>query len=200
MQGLRQFLDHVPAARGLVRFTQAGWANGDFPLWVKRWDLGDIVRFVGRLNQGEVADLVASASLLVAIDFANPGSTTIVSKLPDYVNARRPILAITAPSSSMGTFFNEDGAGMTAHYSSPQEVADCVARAFEGWQSQRSEGLLPSEVAIKSFSSERVLTELAGAFIIARRGRGANQSTPTLALPRGEASDSEGTLAVSRMG
>lgn len=169
LQGLRLFLDRTPAARGKVRFTQAGWANGDVPAWTARCGLHGVVRLAGRLDQQQVDSLMDAASLLVGIDYARPNSNTLLSKLPDYVTARRPILAITAPSSSMGRLFEEDGAGLTAHYDDPAEVATRIAAVFEEWQQRRIESLLPARTATESFMPRHVLGELAGAFAVARR-------------------------------
>jgi hypothetical protein len=168
MQGIRRFLDATPAARGKVRFTQAGWCDGDMPEWTMRGGLGDVVRRAGRLDQRGVDDLLAAASLLVAIDYARP-STTMLSKLPDYVNARRPILAISAPTSSLGRFFLEDGAGLAAHYDDPGQVAAQIGKVFDAWLRRDAEAYLPERTAIESFMPSRVLGELAGAFTVARR-------------------------------
>lgn len=170
MQGLRLFLDRTPAAHGRVRFTQAGWSNGDLPAWTARCGLADVVRFAGRLNQHEVVALADSASLLLAVDYARPDSRTVLSKIPDYISAGRPILAITAPTSSLGRLFNEDGAGLTAHYHSPEQVAERIGAVFDAWEQRRPDAFLPGRTAIESFTCRRVLTELAGAFVVARRG------------------------------
>jgi hypothetical protein len=172
MQGLRLFLQQFPSARPQCQFTQAGWSNGDMAAWAARCDLGDVVRFAGRLPQAELAVLIGSASLLVGVDYARPNSATLLSKLPDYVSARRPILVITAPTSTMGRLFREDGVGMTAHYDSPDEVAASIRAAFEAWKGQRLGTLLPAPAAVESFSRRRVLTELSGAFLTARRAAG----------------------------
>ncbi len=168
MTGLRLFLDRTPAAERCLKVTLAGWAYGDLPVWADRCRLGGVVRFAGRLNQPEVASLVAEASLLIAVDFARRGSTTLLSKIPDYLNAGRPILAITAPSSSMGRLFNEDGAGLTARYDSPDQVAERLAAIFGAWQNRRLDPFLPQRTAIESFTASRVLAELAAAFVAAR--------------------------------
>jgi hypothetical protein len=164
------FLDRTPAARGKVRFTQAGWSNGDVPEWTKRCDLDDVVRMVGRLPQADVAQLMDDASLLVGFDYTRSDSATLLSKLPDYISARRPILVITAPGSAMGHLFSEDSVGLTAHYESPTEVAQCLSSVFAAWQS-RSDSLLAHDSAVASFSDRRVLAELAVAFSVARRAR-----------------------------
>ena len=170
MRGLRIFLDRTPAAKGTVRLTQAGWSNGDMPEWTKRYDLDDVVRMVGRLPQAEVAQLIDDASLLVGFDYTRSDSATLLSKLPDYVSARRPILVITAPGSAMGGLFREDGVGLTAHYDSPTEVAECLSSVFAAWQS-RSDSFLARNTAVASFSSRCVLAELAAACTVARRAR-----------------------------
>jgi hypothetical protein len=171
MQGLRLFLDRTPAARRVLRVSLAGAAYGDLPEWTERCRLAAVVWFAGRLSQAEVAALVNSASVLIAFDFARANSTTLLCKVPDYVNARRPILAITAPLSSMGRLFNGDGAGVTAGYDSPEEVAERVASMFEAWEQRRLDAFLPRPTAIASFDAARVLAELAAAFAVARLGR-----------------------------
>ena len=111
---------------------------------------------VGRLSESDVRLLLASASLLIAVDYALDNSPVVVSKLPDYIAARRPILALTARSSAMGRLFNDDGAGLTASYDSPEEVADrmrarlrCLAEAQ------------PRGVAAKGLSKRLVHTRTA---------------------------------------
>jgi hypothetical protein len=169
MQGLRLFIDRTPAARGRVKFTQAGWANGDVALWATRCRLEDVAHYPGRLSQPDLLNLLDSASLLIAVDYARASSRVILSKLPDYVNARRPILAITEPGSSMARFFEEDGAGLTASFTSPDRVAECIAAVFNAWTAGRSDAFLPSGVAVDSFSPSRVLTEFGAAVAMARR-------------------------------
>jgi hypothetical protein len=169
LQGLRLFLDRTPRARNRVRLTQAGWSNGDFPEWTKRCGLDGVVRLVGRVTQAEVVELIDSASLLVGFDYSRPDSSTLLSKLPDYVGSGRPILVIAAPTSAMGHLFSVDGVGLTAHYDSPEEVADCFRRVFDAWEQRRFTAFLPEATAIESFSDRRVLAELAGAFAVARR-------------------------------
>lgn len=169
MQGLRLFRDRTPSVEGRLRVTLAGWAYGDLPAWTERAGLNDVVRFAGRLNQVDVAKLMADASLLVAVDYARDASTTLLSKLPDYLNAGRPILAITAPSSCMGRLFHDDGAGLTAGYDSPAQVADRLSATFDAWRQQKLAVLAPRRTAIESFSVDSVLAELSAAFVAARR-------------------------------
>ena len=181
IQGLRMFIDQTPAARGRVRFTQAGWSPGDVPAWTARCGLCEVVRIVGRLTPPEVRELQGDASLLIGVDYARPGSGTVLSKLPDYLGAGRPILAITAPSSAMGRLFNEDGAGLTAHYDSPREVAQRIGAVFGAWLQRRCDPFLPRPMAVESFSSRRALAELAGACLVARRARAIEACHPHLA-------------------
>ena len=170
--GLRLFLDRTPAARGRVRLTQAGWDAGDMPYWTERYQLREVVCFAGRLPQAAMSPLHARASVLVVVDFAAPVSTTMPSKLPDYIDARRPLLAVTAPGTALWRLFEEDGAGLVADYRSAAMVADGLGRVFEAWNARRPGDLLPHPAAVASFSRERVLAELAGAFATARRKRG----------------------------
>jgi hypothetical protein len=178
--GLRAFLDRTPAAVGRVRFTQAGWSAGDIPQWIDRLDLQSIARAVGRVTPEAVLDLLDDANLLVGFDYTRPDSATLLSKLPDYVAARRPILVMAAPDSAMGRLFESDGVGMTAAYDSPEEVADCLARAFEAWATG-SDALLPTAAAIEGFSRDRVLEEFAGAV---RTAQGATAVSPRAVVAR----------------
>jgi hypothetical protein len=68
----------------------------------------------------------------------------------------------------MGRLFREDGVGLTAHYDSPTEVADCLSSVFAAWQ-RRSESFLAHDSAVASFGERRVLAELAAACTVAKR-------------------------------
>ena len=168
MLGIQLFLTRRPEARRVFRLTQAGWSNGDLPESMARCGLEDVVRLVGRLNQSDVIALLDTATLLLAIDYARPYSTTVLSKLPDYLSAQRPILAITSPSSAMSRLFRDDGAGQTAHYDSPAEIATCIAAVYDAWTERRLDALLPQPAARESFTPSRVLSELGAAFETAR--------------------------------
>lgn len=171
LQGVRLFLDRTPEAIGRVRVTQAGWSDGDIGVWTERCRLQEVVRVTGRLSQTDVCLLLSEASLLLAVDYARPDSRAILSKIPDYVAARRPILAITAPGSSLGRLFDEDGAGLRAGYDSPEEVAQRLATVFAVWTARHFESLLPHSDAVAAFTPERVLSELSGAVAVARASR-----------------------------
>jgi hypothetical protein len=145
--------------------------------------LTDVVRIVGRLSQDEVGSLLDSASLLVAVDYAIANSPVLVSKLPDYIATKRPILAITARSSAMGRLFNEDGAGLTASYGSPEAVANRIGLVFDAWRTHGLSAFLAKPAASESFTQQRVLSELAGAFSVARRRRIVSSDDATHALP-----------------
>jgi hypothetical protein len=168
IQGLARFLARTPSARACTRFTQAGWANGDLQEWTARCALGDVVHLAGRLDQPGVIELVDSGTVLIAVDYARPDSRTVLSKIPDYIDARRPMLAITAPASALSRLFCDDGAGLTADYRSPEEVADRIATLFEAWRARRLAPWLPKPAAIESFTPARALAELGAAFEVAR--------------------------------
>jgi hypothetical protein len=181
MRGLRLFLDRTPAAHGRVRFTQAGWSDGDFGAWVERCRLQAVAHSVGRLPPSDVATLLDSANLLVGVDYARPDSTTLLSKLPDYLHAARPILVVTSPNSAMGRLFSEDGVGLTAAHDSPDEVAERIGSVFAAWQQRRADAFLARTSALESFARERALAELAAAFVVARRHA---PQTPDSEFPR----------------
>jgi hypothetical protein len=183
LQGLKVFLDRTPGARDVVRFTQAGWANGDVAAWTDRCGLGDVVELVGRLSEESVLSLLDRASVLVAIDYQWPDSTTLLSKLPDYVSARRPILAIAAPTSTLGRLCARDGLGLIANHDSPGEVADRIALVYTAWRQRSLEPYLPGPRAIAAFASRNVMTELAGAFTTARRAEACHLATAVSARP-----------------
>jgi glycosyltransferase involved in cell wall biosynthesis len=169
LEGLRIFLERTPGVRSRVRLTQAGWCSGAFESLTDQHGLRDVVDLPGRLPERELLARLDGASLLVAVDYCRPDSTTVLSKLPDYLNARRPILAITAPTSSLGCLFNEDGAGLTAHYAAPQEVAERIGRIFAAWERRSLDAFLPQPAATASYDWREILAELAGAFLVARR-------------------------------
>jgi glycosyltransferase involved in cell wall biosynthesis len=168
LEGLRRFLARRPEARACTRVTQAGWSNGDFPAWASRLGLERFVTFTGRLGEADLLALLDDASLLLALDYARPTSTTVLSKIPDYVSARRPILAIAAPTSSLGRLFDGDGAGLRAHYDDPGEIADRIEGVFDAWRNRSLDRFLPQAATVDAYDPAQPLAELAGAFSAAR--------------------------------
>lgn len=168
LEGLRLFLDRHPAARATVRLTQAGWCDGGMRALASRYGLDDVVRLTGRLSESALLPVMDSASLLVVVDYERPDSTTVHSKIPDYLNARRPLLAITGGDTALRCLFDSDGAGLTAHYQRPSQIADRIGTVFEAWQRGQLDPFLPQPPALESYDWRRVLAELAAAFMMAR--------------------------------
>jgi hypothetical protein len=171
LQGLQRFLERTPEARRQTRLTQAGWEDGDLPEWTTRCRLGDVVHRRGPVAQAEMLTLIRSASLLVAIDYARRDSTVVLSKLPDYINAHRPILTIAASTSAMGGVVTGAGVGLLADYDSVDQIASAIARVFAAWQRRSLQALLPADPARLMFARGTVLTELARAFAAAQARR-----------------------------
>ena len=158
-----------------MRFTQAGWSNGDLDEWTRQCGLTDVVRSVGRLPQPDVAALLDSASVLIAVDYARPDSTTLLSKLPDYVIPRDVRFSPSLPRRQPWDACLRRWRGLTARYDSPEDVADRIG-AFMRRGGRAAHAFLPVRDVVRLFSPDRVLAELAGACL--------SPDGPRLAAPR----------------
>ena len=146
--------------------------------------LTDVVRMVGRLSQDEVE--------VVARQREPPGRGGLCNREQSCSGFQAARLhsgetprSSRSPrrSSAMGRLFNEDGVGLTASYGSPEEVANRIGLVFDAWRTHGLGAFLPKPAASESFTQQRVLSELAGAFSVARRRRIVSSDDATHALP-----------------
>ncbi len=113
----------------------------------------------GHLPPGAVAAALSAADVLVHVesfdpDYAAYTRLSVSTKIPQYMAAARPILAICPPGLASGRYVGSTGAGIAVPSASPESLGEAVARladpdqrhrlADAGWRTAHAEHAQPT--------------------------------------------------------
>ncbi len=126
LEGLAAFARRAPAAARAMRVVFVGPRESANEEWVKRFDLGETVRFEDNVPHREcVAREMASHVLLLIKHDDERYRGLVPGKLYEYIGARRPILAV-APEGEASRLVRDLRRGETPRIDRPDEIAAAI--------------------------------------------------------------------------
>ncbi len=112
---------HVAERLRIVQLGPRDSANEEL---VHRTGLAGLVEFADSVPYAEAIVLQAAADVLLLVESVGKASEIVIpGKLFEYLGARRPILALCAPSSEIARIVADTGAGWTEHPANVQRLA-----------------------------------------------------------------------------
>lgn len=131
--GLRMFLDRGGAA-GHVRVGFTGPPLADFDAKVRAAGVAEVVSASPEVTYEESMEQAAGSSILLLIEACCEEGIFFPSKFVDYVQTGRPILAVSPRRGTIADVLAADGGGIAADCTSPESVADALARLDDAWR------------------------------------------------------------------
>lgn len=121
--------------------------------------VSDIVELYPWSDYTRSTDFMKKADVLIIIEAALQDGIYLPSKLTDYVECGRPILAISPKNGVISDLVKKYGGGIAADCTSPEEIAFALFKMYESW----GKGGLEKEYDLSAlstiFSEEAVLSE-----------------------------------------
>lgn len=149
LKGIAQFMEdqYYPADIHIVFL-------GSDPQQVKpllvEYSLLDYVRFLPWMGYFSSQRNISQASVLAVVEANIPESVFLPTKFVDYIQAKRPIIAISPFKSVLHDFLKEYGGGIAADCHDAKSVASALNVFYQLWK----EGKLESQYNIHSLSSQ----------------------------------------------
>lgn len=144
--GLRDFRMRLQPGQGLmVRFI--GKDLTALGQQVERHGLGDIIQCAPRVPYEESLALMQSSDVLVVLEANLSEGIFLPAKFVDYIQADRPILALSPRYGVLADLLTVYGGGITADCSDPEAISRALASLHSRWldgsirSHYRSEGL-----------------------------------------------------------
>lgn len=158
LQGFAQFVSMHPEDSSLC-FNFVGIDDMSLPVLAARLGLSDKVRCHGVMGYQDVQDFAADSALLLAIDPPDTRGMLLTSKIVDYAQAGRPILALTTGGGALDNLLKNSGGGISVDYNSPAAIAAALSKFYASWRRGSLEADFPSSMLKKFFSTQTVMNE-----------------------------------------
>jgi glycosyltransferase involved in cell wall biosynthesis len=133
LQGIKLFLMKVPAWECTeVRFI--GPNEETLPELARSLELQDIVHIEPRRSYEDSLSALEAAAVSVVIEAPMTEGIFFPSKVADYVQVGRPILAVSPAVGTMNDLLSRYGGGIAVDCTSPTAIAKGIESLFRSWQ------------------------------------------------------------------
>jgi glycosyltransferase involved in cell wall biosynthesis len=157
LEGLRQFVSREIQESPLsVRFI--GWQPDDFLDAVRNHRLQDIVSVERPLQYEDALKIMEAADVLLVIESDTEGGIFFPSKVADYVQTCRPILAISPAKGTLKDLLQECGGGIAVDCKSPGEIAAGLEVLYKSWKKAALDKDFSTRKLYDNFSERTVIS------------------------------------------
>jgi hypothetical protein len=104
-------------------------------------------------------DIMAASSVLLLIEGGMKEGIYLPSKLADYAETGRPILAMSPLSGTVADLIRTLGGGVLADQSSPDSVAESIERLYRAWLQGSLDKKYNGSLLLDYFSESSVLSK-----------------------------------------
>jgi glycosyltransferase involved in cell wall biosynthesis len=163
LEGFARFVREQKARR-TATFIWAGIDEMGLEGRAKGLGIDDNVQYMGMLSYLDALSLARNSSVLLILDPRDAGGMILTTKLVDYVQTGRPILAMTTPDSTTERVLKSGGGGICASCDDPSQVAEGLALLYDAWQKGTLEAGYGSNRLFNWFSPETVVGLYRGLF------------------------------------
>ena len=139
-----------------VRFEIIGVVDLPLRSIISKHGLEDVVTWPGRMDYLETLSRLAASSVLVVIEAPCEEGIFLPSKVADYVQVGKPILAVSPNEGAMRDLLSTDGGGLAVDCTSEDAIYQGLKHLYDAWR----DGSLPSyrpDALCAKISSDAIL-------------------------------------------
>jgi len=166
---LETCLRRRPELRDRLRIVVAGAKTAQDAALLDRFQLGDVVRHIGRLRREQAVGLQREADALLLLSSAPEFLSPVPVKLYEYLTAEAPVLAVAPPGSESAQMVEDTGAGLWVSPYDEEGMVTALERVAAG-ELRRRDGASPAADYVYPAPTEAMMEEIAAA-IAARASR-----------------------------
>ena len=122
------------------------------------YGVGGNILMHGSKNYLDTQRIAATATALLAIDPPDARGILLTSKIVDYAQAGRPILALTTDKSTLVDLFDKYGGGIAVDYYSPEKIHTALELIYKSWRDGTIDDIYRPSSLQTYFSTKTVLS------------------------------------------
>jgi len=145
----------------LLRFV--GRFGDEVHAMFNRASFSESIEIVGYVQHSKSVEyLLTSDALLLVVDESKESDEIVPGKVYEYIGVKKRILAIAPQESAIAQLIRETNAGLVAHQSQIELIADHFLSLYNTWKIG-SNPYIPNETAIGQFERRQAARQLANA-------------------------------------
>lgn len=154
LEGLARFIGDDPE-RKQVRFVNIGLDNAALRERAEQFGVGGNLQITGSLSYLETLARLRSSSVLVVIEAPCSEGIFLPSKLVDYLQTGRPVLAVSPRVGTLSDLMARQG--MAVDCLSAQAVAQTIEKCYQAWRQGTLDTEFGSDRLYRQFAPETVV-------------------------------------------
>jgi glycosyltransferase involved in cell wall biosynthesis len=144
-----------------LRFVFVGRFGDEVLEMFAEASFSDCIEKVGYVAHSEsISYLLQSEALLLIVDEAKESEEIVPGKVYEYLGTKRPLFAIAPNSSAIAQLIRETEAGLIAHQSEIDKIADNFLAYYEAWKDGTAL-MTPNHSAIEQYERRNATKSLA---------------------------------------
>ena len=143
-----------------IKFDIIGTTNSHIHTLIKKYNLDDVVRYIGSLSYERALHKMSEYSVLVLIEATMNKGIFFPSKLTDYVQLSKPIFAVSPAQGFAHDILTQHGCGIAVDNSNYESVKQGLFRLYQIWQ----EGTLDTKFSTSSIYEYISLDSVVGMY------------------------------------
>jgi len=123
----------------------------------KTMGIEDVVRIEKSVPYSRMPEFLAQSSVLVIIEAPLEEGIFMASKIVDYAQIKRPILALSPVKGTIVDLFAQHGGGIAVDCRSPDAVVKALQELYSHWKSGSLNQVFQSNGLLSQFHEKRIL-------------------------------------------
>ena len=140
-----------------MRLDIMGYANDFTQSLVSKYRLNDIVNFIGGYPYIEAMNLLPCYDVLVLIEAILDYGVFFPSKLVDYAQSKRPILAISPSKGYVAERIKKKGGGIVVDNANYKEIKIALWNMYQKWETNILQDSYSTDCLLKDYSTGKVI-------------------------------------------
>lgn len=123
----------------------------------KKYGLENNLRMAGRIAYLDAVQRLVRNNVLVILEAPCEEGIFLPSKLVDYTQVGRPILAVSPQHGTVSDLLSQHGGGLAADCQSPERIQEALTSLYKSWKENTLERKYGSRHLFKYFSTKTVI-------------------------------------------
>ncbi len=157
LEGVRQFLAAERLPAGQFIFDQIGHVDSDLQVLSREYGIQEHVRCTGPMTYLATMEYLSQSDVAVLVEAPCEEGIFLPSKLVDYAQTGRPILAASPINGTVADLMAKHGGGIAADTSSCESIAKALTALYRAWKRRELDEKFNSRELGKQFESGSIL-------------------------------------------
>lgn len=164
LEAVRQFLVAQRPPAGQFTFDQIGHVDSDLLALSREYGIQEHVRCTGPMSYLATMEYLSQSDVVVLVEAPCEEGIFLPSKLVDYAQTGRPILAASPKIGTVADLLAKHGGGIVADTSSCESIVEALTTLYKAWKREELDKNYNSTELGKQFDSSSILAGYQGIF------------------------------------